>query len=357
MSVLIASAIPKPLIYGGGIQLKAQQIADCTPLAKSPACVTIPILWANYGANSLTPVSIDVNLGTLGPNNPLDYVRSCYIDNTFSPTPVYAYFPDTQFVVVCPPYSTCLAPVWTNSLNVQLFATNFEDGNIPTTVYQFSNVHVNAYTVVPALPVDTAKSIYLEGHFPLTHAAGIVHTYNNMPLGEPAPSRVIFLMVNYQQPVATPTINALTIGGVAAAKLIEVLNAGKSTVLYKLAVPLGTVANIIITFSVSVLQSTIDIYSTYNLANSALPYDSQSGVAVGTLTCLGPPNGIIITGSNTVSGPATPPSSTVQNYIQKQEVINAAAFSSSHGYQKTTDRSFRVVKAVTSQATIIASFN
>ncbi len=121
--------------------------AVCTPPKSVPRVVPLYIDWLTYGASSSKPnVGINFDL-TQNATNPLDQIRSVYIDNSSSPVPIYVVFPDTRYVVTAPPNSIAWYPAITNIFNGTIYGTGFATGLIPKTTVMFSNI-VQSYTDV-----------------------------------------------------------------------------------------------------------------------------------------------------------------------------------------------------------------
>jgi hypothetical protein len=111
---------------------------------------TATIDWKAYGASANIPVYLSINIASSSPSSALTAIRSVYVDNTFSATPVYIYFPDTEFCVFCPAYSCTMAPVWTNSNSVAyVFANLFNSTEDPVTTVQFSDACHAGYVIAP----------------------------------------------------------------------------------------------------------------------------------------------------------------------------------------------------------------
>lgn len=126
----------------------AQSIATCTPRDGKPRTVKIAIDWSLYGVTGETKeMGVSVNLLGQAVETPLDKIRSVYIDNTFSPSPIFVFFPDTQFTLVAPAGAVVCAPVFTNVQNALIFAQDFITGQIPKTTVHFSNVHLEGFFI------------------------------------------------------------------------------------------------------------------------------------------------------------------------------------------------------------------
>lgn len=148
MSQSFSGIIVSPLI---GIP-RAAKVDLCVPATKPPAFMRIDLNWNTYwqAAGNPTSIGVNVDLTNQGATNPLDLIRSCYIDNTNSSCPIYVQFPDTGFVVTAPPQSAVYMPVMTAQMRCNIYATNLTAGFIPTTTVFLSNVMVPPY-VDPAL--------------------------------------------------------------------------------------------------------------------------------------------------------------------------------------------------------------
>lgn len=109
----------------------------------------IVIDWANYGVGTSIPafaVNLDltISLGTPGPVIPK--IRSVYIDNYGSNSPVYVFFPDTGFTVAAQANDACWFPVITNNLKAQIVGLNFIAGTQPKTRVFFTDAFVPPYS-------------------------------------------------------------------------------------------------------------------------------------------------------------------------------------------------------------------
>lgn len=104
---------------------------------------TVPLIfpWLAYGASSaIQNINVAVSLEGKVVSAKFDQVRSVYIDNLGSDTPVYVNFPDTAYTVVAKPNSEGWYPVYSNSLKFNVVGLGFVTGAIPTTIVIPSNV-------------------------------------------------------------------------------------------------------------------------------------------------------------------------------------------------------------------------
>lgn len=119
--------------------------------------VAAPFLfnWLSYGASTAVPaLVVPLDMSSLAKT--LGALRSVYIDNTGSDTPIYVYFPDTQQTIVCQPNCTIWAPCYTNNMQAWVAGLGFLTGDIPSTYIMFTNL-----TVPPAVDIELATAINL----------------------------------------------------------------------------------------------------------------------------------------------------------------------------------------------------
>lgn len=127
----------------------------CVPSTQAPKSVTLQLDWIVYWAQTGRPTELGVEIDLAGQTPEgfkLDKVRSIKIDNTFSTSPMYAYFPDTQDVISCPPQTVVTLPVNTNAQKVFIFAQNLTAGFLPYTIVWLFNILLPP-TVDPAIQV------------------------------------------------------------------------------------------------------------------------------------------------------------------------------------------------------------
>ncbi len=341
MSGIIGQGIALPPNYGKGITLSSTPIGNNTPLKTAPACVPFLIDWSKYGASSLNPVTIRIDLAIMGPANPLDKIRSVYIDNTFSVTPAYIFFPDTQFTVVCPPNAICMSPVFTNGLQAFVYATGFTDGSIPQTTFTLSNVPEHGYQIASGITIPTPPPSVSYLQFASLIGGGVTQTYPAQNLGTPGPSRLIIL-VTYG--LSTAALNMTTTGVTLAGTPMTLvtrqsINSTGSTSLdvaiWQLALAAGSTAIPIVTYSSAPTDNGIDIFSAYNLANNAVAHISGDKLAGSSRTLSAPlitgSPGIAI-GANGGSVAGDTPLSGIQNIVTNAVV---GILVTSHGQQST----------------------
>jgi hypothetical protein len=357
VSQIIANSAPIALNLGIGQNLNALAIGDCLPMRGNPYVVPLIIKWSDYGASSAQAITVDVDLLSLGAAQQIDFIRSIYIDNTFSPTTVYAYFPDTGFTIVAPPYSVVLSPVWTNGKKVKLYATDFTDQDIPVTTYEFSNIHVNALASVVSNPVSAKKILkpnslgFNYGGDQTTTSAS--YTFLNQILEAPAPSRIVFAAVFYLCTASTG-VASLTVAGLPASLIGSINNnAGTFGVsLWAIALPTGLTSTIIATMSaITATRIRIKTASVYNLKN-IVPYDLlviNSGAAqINT-----PVNGFAFAFGND-SLPLSPsPFFSIDNFIRG----NVGGLQEFEGSQQTNGEIIKAINLASNSAPVVmASF-
>ena len=112
------------------------------PSRQTPAMVPIFINWTLYNSNGAIPnIGVDVNLSSSSASSPLtiDKIASVSIDNTGSNVPVYVYFPDTQYVIVCGPGQTVIENAVTGGCVAKICGIGFTGGVQPTSLICFYN--------------------------------------------------------------------------------------------------------------------------------------------------------------------------------------------------------------------------
>lgn len=194
MSFLIGQFPLQSFKLGAGQAPSMLAIGDCTKMIKAPGTVAVPINWADYGGAVGASCLIEVDLSILGPANPLDKIRSVYIDNTFSDQDVFVYFPDTQFTMICPANSVVMAPAWTNGLKAQLFASGFLNFTVPSTTFHFSNVPKDTPTVITSASI-IQKSIYMPTLSAELNAAGPAVNHGALDFGLFSPFATHYLLM------------------------------------------------------------------------------------------------------------------------------------------------------------------
>jgi hypothetical protein len=145
------------------------------------AGISVPLLlpWLIYGAATSKPnVGVNVDLSTQNVAKALQQIRSIYIDNMGSDTPMYVSFPDTGYQIVCKPNSAGWFPVYTNQFKFSISGLGFFTGDIPTTLVLVTN-----------LDVPPAVDIELDQHINLWKASNTItrgNTIYNTNFGAPA---------------------------------------------------------------------------------------------------------------------------------------------------------------------------
>lgn len=104
--------------------------------------------WNAYGASSVnSTVNVLVSLRTPDVRSTLlGAIRSVYIDNTNSITPIYVYAPDTQYVATAQANSAGWYPLYTNGSDIWVIGVGFVTGQIPYTTIFVSDLFVPPYT-------------------------------------------------------------------------------------------------------------------------------------------------------------------------------------------------------------------
>lgn len=209
--------------YGQPIQL-------CRPIKQDmgPRSVRVDIDWSTYGGGTANPnLSVLVSLDNQQVQNPLDAIRSIYIDNTFSVVPVYVVFPDTLYNVVAPPGAVVMSPVFTNVRQALVYVEGLANGAVPLTSVHFSNIDRQGYYIpttqsgeilnpLNALLLASQQSSNVTGNNPIV--------FSNMDIGAADPTKLLCVCFNAidVNGTATPiTVNAVTVGGVAIATHVQ----------------------------------------------------------------------------------------------------------------------------------------
>lgn len=158
--------------------------------------VKMNIDWRLYEPEDGQSLGIQLNLDGIQPAFQLDAIRSVYVDNVGSPTPVYVYFPDSQFVAIYPPYSYGWSPVITNASNAIVYAVGLSTDNLPLTNIWFTNAFVPlAINTLSAAISETPVEISYLGSavVNLGNAASNTFTFNAFGIGVAASDRRIIV--------------------------------------------------------------------------------------------------------------------------------------------------------------------
>lgn len=108
------------------------------------------------------------------------------------------------------------------------------------------------------------------------------YTFSASDIGTANTSRLVVVQVHGQAQSTGRTVSTLTIGGTGATGYQNTARILHNS-LWTLAVSTGTTANIVVTFSGSVLNCLIAVYALYDL-NSNIPVDSQVTTAASATT-------------------------------------------------------------------------
>jgi len=119
------------------------------------------------------------------------------------------------------------------------------------------------------------RSYSFNGSFSQTTSA-TTFTYGAAPLGAEDATRLVVVAITARG-AGTTSVSGVTIGGVAASKIVETSSTNDDAHIWALAVPSGTSATIAVTFSTSQSNGLVAVYSLYNL-------DSQTAVSSGSGT-------------------------------------------------------------------------
>lgn len=245
-----------------------QPVGLCLPRQNNvpPRAVRIDIDWSLYGASSTNQkIGVSVNLIAQGSTSPaLDYIRSVYIDNTFSEVPIYVQFPDTLFTVVAPPGSVVMSPVATGLQQATIYGEGFTNGNIPKTSVHFMNIEKDGYFIPTAF--ETPARIIFTGAVSDTGSKG-VYNFGPVPIGTAINDRLVVVAVEYNSAVSSGAfISGVTINGFAANVDATLGNGRRSGGIYSFPVSTGDTATLIVNMSNSnAYFCSAQIFSIYNL--------------------------------------------------------------------------------------------
>lgn len=125
--------------------------------------VALQFPWLAYNASSLnTNINVRVDLSAARVAQQLKKIRSIFIDNMGSDTPIYVNFPSTGYSVVAKPNSTGWFPVYTSDFIIQVVGLGFASGDIPTTTMLVSNL-----ITIPSIDEEFGQAISLERSSPV----------------------------------------------------------------------------------------------------------------------------------------------------------------------------------------------
>lgn len=294
MSFLVGAVTMQSFKLGQGMAPRALAIADHTKLIKAPACVTVPINWADYGGGVGQSILIEVDLSILGASNPIDQLRSMSIDNSFSDQDVFVFFPDTGFTLICPANSIMMGPVWTNGLKAQVYASGFLNFTVPSTTFQFSNIPKDVPNVITAASI-IVKSLYTSNSQNIsTGTQAATKTFNAVYGGIFSPFGTQYYMVGGRANVGVPPIvNSITINGVAGILMVRTV-AGAPTdscsAIFRGPQNRGGQSDtVIITFNTPATDAFVRCVAAYNLSQPTVIFNSSVAVI--------PPAATLLTGA------------------------------------------------------------
>lgn len=243
----------QPVNYNG--QLASQPVRTKASAGNNARIVRTGIDWADYNAGTNNQrMGILVNLLGQQVANPLDVIRSVYIDNTFSDATIYVYFTDTRFTLVCAPGDVLLAPAFTNTQEAIIYGEGFFNGRVPFTTVHFSNVEVEGLYMPTDFNVQVQVSAELV-YFNYTFTVGNSISFS-CPIGNPNTNRLVAIAVSAGRNADNNAVlfTSATINGVAANLAIQDTVAAdqngvpvtESMAILYAVVPTGTVANVVI---------------------------------------------------------------------------------------------------------------
>lgn len=184
----------------------AQPIGIYKPTRQQPVALPVVINWTQYnnaGAIANAGVSVDMSSGAAGTPYVLDHIASVSIDNTFSNVPIYVYFPDTGFTVVCAPDSTVQSHVVSNGLAAYIFGLGFTGGVQPYTTITFYNTVIPNAIGQESTYVQPQNLASVYSGNPVTNQT----PYRNLALGD----RVMNQQINAQTTVSGATVTPLMV--------------------------------------------------------------------------------------------------------------------------------------------------
>ncbi len=295
----MASIIPvdvQPITLNLGPAAKLYRTPVGLDMVKSemgPNSVRIDINWedAPYSASTLKPVvAVAIDLLGSAVQTPLDKIRSVYIDNSNSITPIYIQFTDTDFVIQCPPRSVAWQPVLTGQQKAIIMGVGFVSNLIPKSRIHFTNIDVAGY-VIPINGSNLVRGQFIGGN----RVSIPANVSNSLPLlaSAPAPDRIIAGYACNASGGATPlTVSAMTINGVVVppAQRITINGPGVGgaggtwqQTLFWQRVPLTSIATVAWTLNVVADDWAVAGWAIYN-ASDLNPIDYQTAVNANTLT-------------------------------------------------------------------------
>lgn len=133
-----------------------------------------------------------------------------------------------------------------------------------------------------------------------TVASQSSYTYTAQGIGTADPTRIVAVAISYNAGSGANAVSGVTIGGNAATSsgAATTSTVGAATDIYYLAVPTGTTANIVVSFSVNPSRIAISVYSVIGTgASFSTAASAQNGSSVSTLT----QSGTIPTGGGAIS--------------------------------------------------------
>lgn len=110
-----------------------------------PSVCPVSIDWNLYWQLAQQPANIGVAVNLQASSvmaSILDRIASVKIDNSASSVPVYVWFPDTNDVVTCAPFTVVTFPCLTNLLTCNIIALGLTAGFIPQCRVFFYNVEL-----------------------------------------------------------------------------------------------------------------------------------------------------------------------------------------------------------------------
>lgn len=185
----------------------------CTPIKQDlgPNTVRVDIDFSRYGITLANPQAlIEVNLMQKAVEQPLDKVRSIYIDNSTGYTTVYVIAEDTKHVIACPAHTITWQPIHTNGVFFKVYSAGFFYSLLPTVTLHFSNVPISGFQIPAALATGNGV---LVGGLASVVTSGITFTANVPSLAQ-APTGPTRVLVAVIAAITTAAQATMSIGNV-----------------------------------------------------------------------------------------------------------------------------------------------
>lgn len=255
--------------------------------------VPLVIEWNSYSAfiNSQNQIGVSVNLeGIGGSKPPLSKIEAVWIDNSFSATPLFVFFPDTGYVAAAGANRITLVPVYTNGLNCVIFADNIDLSSTLFTRVQLHERYVSEFNIdttfnslLPRMSYDLLAN---------TVSTGNLTTYNFAAVDTgPSEDRRLCLFVAGVTAGVARQFSSATIGGKAISAFAGAGVTGTALLPELMCIgdflatdPAGS-QTVSITFSGAMVGCAIALVRVYDM-QAALPYATRNAAVVPVNTTL-----------------------------------------------------------------------